>query len=205
MLTQIYNDVNLFSSTVLRCCTLGCFHHFLSVVDWGRRVVDGLSMVGGGRGVVGRGMSLVAGLVLVVVGLTLVPDVHHIAGVAIGSVVADNLGPAVGKDNVVLAGGGIAIPVLVLAEAGARVAVLNTVLVLVGSRRVISGLMVGGLGGMVGGGVVDRGSMVDSMVHGGNMVDSMVGCSMVAKGNGREGSESNENLRKRYRIVNGHL
>merc|ERR1719151_182037 len=151
-------------------------------------MVDGLSMVGRGRSVVGRGMSLVAGLVLVVVGLSLVPDVHHIAGVAVSGVVGNDLGPAVGKGNTVLANGGIAIPVLILAKVGARVAVLDSVLEVVGGVVVISGLMVGRLGGMVGGGVVDRGSMVDSMVHGG-----MVG-SMVTEGNSRKGSESNEDL-----------
>merc|ERR1719458_1748742 len=149
-------------------------------------MVDGLS-------VVGRGMSLVAGLVLVVVGLSLVPDVHHIAGVAVSGVVGDDLGPAVGKGNAVLANGGIAIPVLVLAKVGARVAVLDSVLEVVGGIVVISGLMVGRLGGMVGGGVVDGGSMVDSMVHGG-MVDSVVGGSMVSEGNSHKGSESNEDL-----------
>merc|ERR1719264_1207401 len=141
-------------------------------------MVDGLSMVGRGRSVVGRGMSLVAGLVLVVVGLSLVPDVHHIAGVAVSGVVGDDLGPAVGKGNAVLANGGIAIPVLVLAKVGTRVAVLDSVLEVVGGIVVISGLMVGRLGGMVGGGVVD----------------SVVGGSMVSEGNSHKGSESNEDL-----------
>ena len=195
-LTQIYNEVNVFSSTVLSCFTLRCFHHFLSVVDRGRSMVDGLSMVGRGRGVVGRRMSLVGGLVLVVVGLTLVSDIGDVARVAIVDLVGDDLGPAVGKGNAVLAVGGIAIPVLILAEVGTRVAVLDTVLVVVGSGLVMSGLMVGRGRGVVGGSVVDRGSLVDSMVHGG---------SMVTEGNGPKGSESNEDLRKNFRMVNAHL
>ena len=174
MLTQIYNEVNLLSSTVLSCCTLGCFHHFLSVVDRGRM----LNMVSRSRGVVGRLMSLVAGLILVVVGLTLVPDIGDVAGVAVIDLVGDDLGPAVGEGNAVLAVGGIAIPSLVLAEVGARVAVLNTVLEVVGSGLIISGLLVG-RGGLVGGSRgVGRGRV-----------------SGESAGNSHEGRDGNEDLK----------
>ena len=54
-----------------------------------------------------------------------------------------------------------------------------------------------------GGCVVDGGSVM----HGGSMVGmvGMVGGSMVTEGNGPKGSESNEDLRKNFRMVNAHL
>merc|ERR1719361_693430 len=102
-------------------------------------------MVGGLGGVVGL-------LVLRVVGLALIPHISDVATVSVSDLVGDDLGPAVGKGNTVLAIGGIAIPVLVLTKVGARVAVLNTVLVVVGSRLIIAGLMVGRGRLVVGGG-----------------------------------------------------
>merc|ERR1719422_1236332 len=121
-----------------------------------------LGVVGRGSGLVGRGglvlgLSLVGGLVFGVLGLALVLDISNVARVTILDSVGDNLGPAVGEGNTVLAVGGIAVPSLVLAEVGSRVAVLNTVLVGVSSGLLIGGLLVGrgrlvGRGGLVGGG-----------------------------------------------------
>merc|ERR1712241_287739 len=105
---------------------------------------------GGGRGVLGRRLVSSLGLVLGVLSLALVLDISDVARVGITDSVGDDLGPAVGEGNTVLAVGGIAVPGLVLAKVGSRVAVLNTVLEVVGSRLIISGLLVG-RGGLVGG------------------------------------------------------
>ena len=142
-----------------------------------------LGVVGGGRGrgvlggrLVGRG-SLVGGLVLGVLSLALVLDISDVARVAVGDLVGDDLGPAVGKGNAVLAVGGIAVPSLVLAKVDARVAVLNTILVVVGSGLVISGLLVGG-GRLVGSRGVGRGRV-----------------SGESAGNSHEGGDGNEGLK----------
>merc|ERR1719330_569631 len=108
-----------------------------------------LGAVGGSRGVLRGRLVSSLGLVLGVLSLTLVPDIHDVAGVAVDGGVGDDLGPAVGKGNAVLAVGGIAVPSLVLAKVGARVVILNTILVGVSSGLVISGLLVG-RGGLVG-------------------------------------------------------
>merc|ERR1719323_1147942 len=144
-----------------------------------------LGVVGRGSGLVGRGglvlgLSLVGGLVLRVLGLALVLDISDVAREAVGDGVGDDLGPAVGKGNTVLAVGGIAIPSLVLAKVGSRVAVLNTVLEVVGSGLIISGLLVG-RGGLVGG---SRG-----VGRGRGMVSSG-----ESAGNSHEGRNGNEGL-----------
>ena len=147
-------------------------------------MVGGLGVVSGGGGVV-RGLvvvSLVAGLVVVgVVGLALVPHIGDVAGVAVVDLVGDDLGPAVGKGDAVLAVGGIAVPVLVLAKVGARVVILNTILVGVSSGLVISGLLVG-RGGLVGSRGISRGR--------GRVVGE-------SAGSGHEGRDGNEDLKSR--------
>merc|ERR1719188_1201875 len=83
-------------------------------------------------GVVGRGRLVDRGRG--VGGGALVPDIHHVAGVAISSVVGDNLGAAVGEEDTVLTIGGVAITGLVLAELDVALVVIvgiNAVLVLV--------------------------------------------------------------------------
>ena len=152
--------------------------------------------VGGGRGRGVLGSRLVGGLgsgvVLGVLGLTLVLDISDVAGVAVSNIVGDDLGPAVGKGNAVLAVGGVPVPVLVLAEVGARVAVLNAILEAVRGGLIVGGLVVGRLGLVVGrlGLVVGgRGGVVGGLVV-------LMG-SVVAEGNGREGSESDEDLKMR--------
>ena len=146
-----------------------------------------LGVIGGGRGrgvlggrLVGRG-SLVGGLVLGVLSLALVLDISDVARVAVGNLVGDDLGPAVGKGNAVLAVGGIAVPSLVLAKVGARVVILNTVLVGVSSGLVISGLLVG-RGGLVGSRGISRGR--------GRVVGE-------SAGSGHEGRDGNEDLKSR--------
>ena len=142
-----------------------------------------LGVVGRGSGLVGRGglvlgLSLVGGLVLGVLSLALILDISDVARVAILDSVGDDLGPAVGKGNTVLAVGGIAIPSLILAEVGARVVILNTVLVGVGGRLVIGGLLVG-RGGLVGGSRgVGRGRGIGE-----------------STGNSHEGGDGNEGLK----------
>ena len=146
-----------------------------------------LGVVGGGRGrgVLGGGLvrrgSLVGGLVLGVLSLALVLDISDVARVAVGNLVGDDLGPAVGKGNTVLAVGGIAVPSLVLAKVGARVVILNTVLVGVSSGLVISGLLVG-RGGLVGSRGISRGR--------GRVVGE-------SAGSGHEGRDGNEDLKSR--------
>jgi len=103
-------------------------------------------MVGGSRLV--RGGRLVRILVNGGIrGLALILDVHHIARVAISSVVGDNLGAAVGEEDAVRAVGGVTIAGLLSTELNvAIVAVLgiNAILVLVLGRSIlVSGLMVG--------------------------------------------------------------
>merc|ERR1719384_1021843 len=77
------------------------------------RGVVGGSMVDGG--VVGGGLmdGGVVGSRLMVGGLALVLDIHHIAGVGIGSVVGHDLGAAVGEKDMVVAVGGVAIALLI--------------------------------------------------------------------------------------------
>ena len=157
-------------------------------------MVHRLSVVGGlVVGLVGGlVVGLVAGLILGVVGLALVPDIGDVAGVAVVDLVGDDLGPAVGEGDAVLAVGGVPVPVLVLAEVGARVAVLNAVLEAVRGGLIVGGLVVGRLGLVVGrlGLVVGgRGGVVGGLVV-------LMG-SVVAEGNGREGSESDEDLKMR--------
>ena len=74
---------------------------------------------------------------------------------------------------------------LVLAEVGARVAVLNAILEAVRGGLIVGGLVVGRLRLVVGG----RGGVVGGLVV-------LMG-SVVAEGNGREGSESDEDLKMR--------
>ena len=106
-------------------------------------------MVGGGD-LVNRGVD---GLVnRGVGGLALILDVHHVARVAVGGVVADDLGAAVGKEDAVRAVGGVAVTGLIGAKLHiGAIAVLgiDTVLVLVlGGCLLVSGLVVGsGVGG----------------------------------------------------------
>jgi len=114
-------------------------------------------MVGGSRLV--RGGRLVRILVNGGIrGLALILDVHHIARVAISSVVGDNLGAAVGEEDAVRAVGRVAIAGLLGAELNiAIVGVLgiDAILVLVlGGRILVLGLMVRG------GRLVGRGGLV---------------------------------------------
>ena len=85
--------------------------------------------------------SGVLGLLLGVLGLALVPDVGHEAGVPVDGV-GDDLGPAVGEGDRVLAGRLLAVPALVGVIVDPGVVVLDLVGVLVAGR----------LGGLVGGG-----------------------------------------------------
>merc|ERR1712018_967206 len=111
---------------------------------------------------------------LMVGGLALILDVHHIAGVTIGSVVGHNLGAADREEDMVAALGGIAITGLLSTKVNVSlVAILgiDTVLVSVmGLRVLVLGLVVAvamvlGCGGMVGRFVVNGGMVDRSMVH----------------------------------------
>ena len=72
-----------------------------------------------------------------------VGDLGNVAAVSVGGV-GDGLGPAVGQGHGVGAGGGVAVTVLLLAEVGAAVVVVDGVLV-----GVDRGLVVHGLGGVL--------------------------------------------------------
>merc|ERR1712168_154640 len=90
------------------------------------------------------------GLVLWVLGDPLVLDISHIARVAIGHVVGDDLGASVGKGHSVLANSVVAVPLLVLGKVGSRVGVCHCVLVAVDGwrhRGGSGGVTVGGRGG----------------------------------------------------------
>merc|ERR1719295_181432 len=97
-------------------------------------------------------------LVLRELGYTLVLDVSNIPGVSIGHVVSDNLGAAVRKGHTVLALGGIAVPVLVLAKVDARVVVSHSVLISVDSGGVSWGSVGGWGSSCIGSGSQEQGS-----------------------------------------------
>ena len=160
------------------------------------------------RGMMDRGMvdggvmrrSMVGRLIM---RLARVLDVSDVAGVGVIDVVGHGLEAAVGKLDVVLALGGVAVAALASAKVEA-VLIGDAVLVrVVGGGRLIVGLVVAA-SVVRGGGVVDW-SMVDrSMVHGsmvhrgmvdGGMVDgSMVRWPMVGDSRGGEGSNEDEVL-----------
>ena len=83
------------------------------------------------RGVVSGGRAVAVGW------HSLVAHVSHVAAVSVGNVVVDVLDPAVGQRHAVGAGGGVAVPLLLLPEVGAAVVVGHAVLV-----GVMSGLLV---------------------------------------------------------------
>ena len=138
-----------------------------------------LSVVGGrGRGVLGGGGGVAVSALglLGVGGNALVLDVGDETVLVIGGV-SHNLDATVGKVDTVAAGNvAVGILVLSLVEAGARVRVLDAVLVLIGLGRELL-LLVGG--GFVGGGSIRRGAVVGPGGGGGN---------------GHEGTESDEAL-----------
>ena len=88
-----------------------------------------------------------------IVGGARVLDISDITGVLIGHGVGHSLDATVGKGNVVLSLGGVAIAGLLLAKVGTRVVVLDGVSVLIGGRlgvvTAVRGLS--GVGGHAGG------------------------------------------------------
>ena len=153
------------------------------------------------RGVVGRGLmdggvvcrglmdGGVVGSRLMVGGLALVLDIHHIAGVGIGSVVGHNLGAAIGEEDMVVTIGGVAIALLISTKLHiVAIAILgiNTILVsIVGLSGFVLWLMVSTTV-VRGRGVVNRG-VVDGC---------MMRQSMVGNGHSGEGSNNNEALNR---------
>ena len=131
-------------------------------------------MDGGMMALVGSSM---VGSRLMVGGLALILDVHHIARVAIGSVIGHNLGATIREEDMVAALCGVAIAGFLSTKVNiAFVGVLgiDTILVsIMGLRGFVFGLMGAatvvrgrGMGDrfMVDGGVVDRGMMDRSML-----------------------------------------
>ena len=114
--------------------------------SWGRLVCWGR--------LVGRG-GLVGRLVLWILGLALVPHISNIARVAIGHIVGDNLGAAVGKNNTVFAQGGVSVPFLILGEVGSGVRVGNSILISIDSWGIFIGW-----GGLVRSWLVGRSRLV---------------------------------------------
>jgi len=78
----------------------------------------------------------------VIMGLSFVLDISNIARVGISSAVGDNLGATIRKSNTVFTSSGIAIPVLILLEAGTRVVISDSIAVLVDSWLIIGWLLV---------------------------------------------------------------
>ena len=136
------------------------------------------------------GRSGMIGLGLWVLGNTFVPHISNIARVGIGNTIGDNLGAAIGKGNTVFTSSGVSVPLLVLAKAGSRVIISNSILIAIDSRGIIGWLLVA-MDWLVNhrgrgvhwssvdnrlvdhwGGVVDRGGMDNRLVnHWGWVVD----------------------------------
>ena len=113
------------------------------------------------------------GLGLWVLGNTFVPHISNIARVGIGNTVGDNLGAAIRKGNTVFTSSGVSVPFLILAKAGSRVIISNSILIPIDSRDIIGWLLVA-MDWLVKdwGGVVDRGGMDNRLVdHWGWVVD----------------------------------
>ena len=143
------------------------------------------------------GSSLVGDRSRTVGGLALIPDISNIARVSISHIIGDNLGAAIGKSNMVLAVGGVVVTGLVGAKVGARVVIVHSIGILVDSRTIIRGLMVGSRlvggsrsvvgrgmdGSLVGGGMDNRG-LVGGAVKRGRPVDRgrLVGRGRVVDG-----------------------
>ena len=140
----------------MKTSLLSCF---LGVVGRGRLVSRG-GLVDRGRGVGGG---------------ALVPDIHHIAGVAIGGVVGDNLGAAVREKDTVLAVGGVAVTGLI----GAK---LNVGTIGVLGINAVPVLVLGG------------GLLVGGLVVGGSGLVSRRGVGGHGRGRGSEGQEGNKGL-----------
>ena len=132
-------------------------------------------------GVVGGRGSLVDRLMGSIGGFALILDIHDIARVGISSVVGDNLGAAIRKEDAVLAIGGVAITGLVgtkLDVVLVSILGIDTILVLVlGRSLLISRLVVGGCR------LVDRGGGIRGWGVGGH-----------GRGHGSKGEEGNTSL-----------
>ena len=102
-----------------------------------------------------------------IVGGARVLDISDITGVLIGHGVGHSLDASVGKGNMVLSLGGVAIAGLLLAKVGTRVVVLDGVGVLVGGRLGVVTAMVGatGVGRHAGGHSDEGGEGGDEEVH----------------------------------------
>ena len=95
--------------------------------------------------------------------LTLILDISNITSIGISNMVGHNLGATIGEGNTVLAGGSIAITVLLGIEAGSGVVISNGIGVVVDSRSIIcwfsmvwSGL-VSGSGSVIWSGLISGG------------------------------------------------
>ena len=119
------------------------------------------------------GRSGMIGLGLWVLGNTFVPHISNIARVGIGNTVGDNLGAAIRKGNTVFTSSGVSVPFLILAKAGSRVIISNSILIAIDSRGIIGWLFVA-MDWLVNnrGRMVDRGSMHHWLVdHWGRVID----------------------------------
>ena len=88
------------------------------------------------------GRSGMIGLGLWVLSNTFVPHISNIARVGIGNTIGDNLGAAIRKGNTVFTSSGVSVPFLILAKAGSRVIISNSILIAIDSRGIISWLLV---------------------------------------------------------------
>ena len=108
---------------------------------------------------VGSGSWMIR-LGLWVLGNTFIPHISNIARVGIGNTVGDNLGAAIRKGNTVFTSSGVSVPFLILAKAGTRVIISNSILIAIDCRGIIGWLLVA-MDWLVNnrGRMVDRGSM----------------------------------------------
>ena len=119
------------------------------------------------------GRSGMIGLGLWVLGNTFIPHISNIARIGIGNTVGDNLGAAIRKGNTVFTSSGVSVPFLILAKAGSRVVISNSILIPIDSRGIIGWLLVA-MDWLVNnrGRMVHWGSMHHWLVdHWGRMVD----------------------------------
>ena len=107
------------------------------MVRSGGGLVSG-SRVGSGSGMVGSGVALIT-------------DVSDITGVGVGHMIRHDLSAAIGKEDAVLAFGGVPIAGLIGGKVGARIVIGNGIAILIdgGSLLVDRSVTVGG---RVGGG-----------------------------------------------------
>ena len=120
---------------------------------------------------------------MVLLGVARVLNISDITVVSIDGI-GHSLGATVGKEDVVLASDGSTVGILASSKVDSSIVINNIVSVVVVSRSVVFGLVVGG------GGFVRRGGFV----RGGGFVGGSGPVSVVGNSDGQNGEKSDENL-----------